>query len=161
MASERAEPAEKPRKRPVLGGVDVALALLLLFMIWVALPARWWPVDVVGTLLALLLGVSGAGLLQGRPWALRVALIAGWTALGIGASLVTALAFTVSHVAGLYGPVGQGGALILFTVTLLIVPYLVALPAVQVYLLTRPALASSGPGPEEAAGAFDDARASR
>lgn len=117
--------------------MDVGLALLLLFMIWYALPARWWPVDVVGTALALLLGVSGVGLVRGEPWARRVAIVAGWVALAIGASLVTALALTASHVAGLYGPVGQGGALILFTVALLVLPYLVALPAAQLFVLAR------------------------
>lgn len=121
----------------LLGGVDVALAVLLLFMIWVALPARWWPVDVIGSALAVLLGASGYGLIAGTAWSRRVAIVAGWVALGIGAALFTALAFTASHVAGLYGPVGQGGALILFTVSLLVLPYLVALPAAQLFVLAR------------------------
>lgn len=124
-------------KRRVLGGIDVGLALLLLFMIWVGLPARWWPVDVIGTALALLLGVAGGGLYAGTPWAHRLGVIASAVALVIGTGLFTALAFTASHVAGLYGPVGQGGALILFTVALLVLPYLVALPAAQLFVLVR------------------------
>ena len=124
-------------RRPVLGGMDIALGLLILFMIWVGLPARWWPVDVVGSLLAVLLGAAGVGFVRGTPWAHRLGVIAGATALGIGLLLTTALAFTASHVAGLYGPVGQGGALILFVVALLVLPYLVALPAAQLFVLTR------------------------
>ncbi len=129
--------AATPERRRVLGAVDLALAALLLFMVWGALPARWWPVDTIGTLLALLLGAAGVGFVQGAPWARRVGIAAGAVTLGVGLVLVTALALTVSHVAGLYGPVGQGGALILFTVALLVLPYLVALPAAQLWVLAR------------------------
>ena len=136
--------SEIERRRRVLGAIDIGLGLLLLLMIWVGLPARWWPVDVIGTALAVLLGVAGGGLWAGTPWAHRVGLIAGGVALAIGAALFTGLAFTASHVAGLYGPVGQGGALILFTVALLVLPYLVALPAAQLFVLTK----RSTPPPE-------------
>lgn len=117
--------------------MDVALGLLLLFLIWVALPARWWPVDVVGSALALLLGGAGVGLWLGTPWARRAGIAAGAVALTVGALTTTALAFTAAHLAGMYGPVGQGGATILFVVALLIVPYLVALPAAQLFALAR------------------------
>jgi hypothetical protein len=139
------KPASKSSesRHRILGGIDIALALLLLFMIWIGLPARWWPVDVGGTALALLLGVAGGGLYAGTPWAHRAGVIAGAAALVIGTGLFTGLAFTASHVAGLYGPVGQGGALILFTVSLLVLPYLVALPAAQLFVLTRRATTRS------------------
>lgn len=135
-------------RRRVLGGVDLALGLVLLFLIWVGLPARWWPVDALGTLLALGLLAAGVGFVQGMPWARRVGIAVGATALVVGALLTTALAFTASHVAGLYGPVGQGGALILFVVALLVLPYLVALPAAQLYVLTRRARPTEAPKDE-------------
>ena len=49
----------------------------------------------------------------------------------------TLLAVTASHLAGLYGPVGRGGALILAVVGLLVVPYLVLLPVAQLVTLRK------------------------
>ncbi len=109
----------------------------MLIAVWVALPARWWPVDVVGTLLGALFTVSGAGLVAGARWARRVGLVAGGVALVIGMALVTALTLSAAQLTGLYGPVGRGGALILAVVTLMVVPYLVALPAAQLAALRR------------------------
>ena len=54
-----------------------------------------------------------------------------------GAATVTTLASTAGYLAGLYGPVGRGGALILGVVALLVLPYLVLLPLAQVYVLAR------------------------
>ena len=130
-------PTELPARRFVLGAMDLLTALLLLAGVWGGLPARWWPVDVGGTVLALLLGASGAALLAGTPWARKLAVVAGAVALATGMALVTALALTAAHVAGMYGPVGQGGAALLFTVAVLILPYLVAFPAAQLFVLAR------------------------
>ena len=55
-----------------------------------------------------------------------------------GALLCTALAFTSAHISGLYGPVGMGGALLLGAVALLLVPYLVLVPALQLWALLAP-----------------------
>ena len=57
-----------PRARhPWLGGADLLVGALLLSGVWVALPARWWPVDVVGTLLGAAFVVTGVGLLIKTP----------------------------------------------------------------------------------------------
>jgi hypothetical protein len=121
----------------MLGGADLFVAVLILIAIWVGLPARWWVVDVFGTLLAIMYGVTGGALARGLPWAERAGKIAGAVGLGIGLLLVTTLAITASHLSGLYGPVGAGGAVLLLTIALLIVPYLVLLPAAQLWVLTR------------------------
>ncbi|RMH12452.1 MAG: hypothetical protein D6701_13520, partial [Gemmatimonadetes bacterium] len=56
-----------------MGGLDAFVAMLLLIGVWGLLPARWWPVDVGATLLAMALAVAGLGLLTGQPWGPRVA----------------------------------------------------------------------------------------
>jgi hypothetical protein len=117
---------------------NLFLALLLVGGVWGTLPARGLPVDVPATLLALALAVSSIGLLRGAPWAARVARIVAMTMLVLGALLCTALAFTVAHISGLYGPVGAGGALLLGVVALLILPYLVVMPAAHLWLLLGP-----------------------
>ena len=127
--------AKRSVRRPWLGAADLFVGVSLLVAVWVALPARWWPVDVVGTLLGALFTVSGAGLVAGARWSRRVGVIAGALALVIGMVLTTALALSAAQLTGLYGPVGRGGALILAVVALLVVPYLVALPAAQLVAL--------------------------
>lgn len=123
-----------------VGRVAVAqllVAALLLIGIWVALPARYAWVDGAGSGLAGLYAVSGVGLLLRRRWARALALFASWLALALGAAAVTALAFSIAHLVGQYGPVGQGGAMLMGTIAALIVPYLVGLPVLQLAWLRR------------------------
>jgi hypothetical protein len=101
------------------------------------LPARVVGVDGAAALLVLGLGVSGAGLLLGARWAVRLAKVVSWTTLVLGLALTAVLALTASHVAGLYGPIGRGGAAILAMVAALAVPYLVVAPALCVRALSR------------------------
>ena len=135
---QNAAPASRAHRHPWLGAIDLATALLLLGGVWGVLPARWWPVDVGASVLGALLLASGAGLLAGAPWARRVGLVAGAAALVLGLALVTTLALTASYLAGLYGPVGRGGAVILALVAALALPYLVIFPAAQLVALRKP-----------------------
>lgn len=117
--------------------MQLVVAGLLLIGIWFALPARYAVVDLAGTGVAALYAVAAIALLSGVRWAYGLARIASYVALALGAVTVTLLATSAAHLAGLYGPVGSGGALLLGTVALLVLPYLVALPAVQLALLRR------------------------
>jgi hypothetical protein len=123
------------RKRMIVAGLELFLALFLFVGIWLALPARWWPIDVGGTLLGCLLAAGGIGLLKNRRFGLVLSTIISWVALVIGMILITALAWTAAHLVGLYGPVGGGGALLLGAVAVLVVPYLVGFPALQLFFL--------------------------
>ncbi|MEM9192289.1 MAG: hypothetical protein AAGF12_24155 [Myxococcota bacterium] len=125
------------KRHPVMGGLDLLVGALILFGVWVLLPARWWPVDVVGTGLALALLASGFGLVRGEAWAPRVAFYTVAATTAFGAVAVTLLVYTASYLVGLYGPVGEGGALILIVVALLVLPYLVFIPASQLFFLAR------------------------
>lgn len=129
------EATTQPARHPWLGAADLFVGAGTLGGIWVGLPARWWPIDVPGTLLAALFVVSGVGLLTGARWSRRVGVACGVVALALGLVLVTAIALAAAQLAGLYGPVGRGGALILAVVGLLVTPYLVALPVAQLVTL--------------------------
>ena len=118
-----------PRNHRFVGVTQILVAALLCGGVWVALPARWWPVDVAGTLLAVVSAAGGVGLLAGRRWGLRVARAVGWVVLAAGCVTVSALALTVAHLWGLYGAVGSGGGLLMGTIAALVLPYLVGLPA--------------------------------
>lgn len=123
------------QRHRAIGVYDMSLGGALLFAIWGLLPDRWWPVDVPGTLVGALLIVVGVGLIVGARWARRAAaVLSGFIAVA-GACLIMALALTAGQLAGMYGPVGTGGAAVLTVVFLLLFPYLVVFPAAQVFFL--------------------------
>lgn len=119
----------------VFGIANAFTAGLVVFGVFVALPARWWPVDTAAAILAAIEVSSAVGLLAGTPWAARVGRAAGALALALGLLAVTALAVTASWLSSVYGPVGRGGSIVLALVGALVLPYLVVLPVVQLLCL--------------------------
>jgi hypothetical protein len=103
--------------------------------VFVALPARWWPVDVPAALLTALELSAGVALVARTSWAERLARVACIVALSLGLFTVSVLAVTASWLGGVYGPVGRGGAIVLALVAALAVPYVVVLPVVQLVWL--------------------------
>ena len=119
----------------VMAAADVLTACLVLFGVFFALPARWWPVDTAAAVLAAVEVAAGMGLVAPPSWGRRVARTASAIALFVGLLTVSALALTASWLSGIYGPVGKGGAIVLGFVAMLMLPYLVALPIVQLLWL--------------------------
>lgn len=119
----------------VIAAADALTAGLVLFGVFVALPARWWPVDTAAAVLASVEVAAAVGVLAPAPWARRVARTASVIALGAGLSTASALALTASWLSGIYGPVGRGGAIVLAFIATLVLPYLVVLPIVQLLWL--------------------------
>jgi hypothetical protein len=117
------------------GVTDVLTGALVAVGVFAGLPARWWPVDVGAGLLAALDVAAGVALLVGVRWAPRLVQVACAVALVLGLFTVTMGAVTASWLAGVYGPVGGGGALILGLVAALVLPYTVALPLAQLVWL--------------------------
>lgn len=117
------------------GVADLLTGALVGGGVFVALPGRWWPVDVPAALLVALELSAGVALLARTGWAERLARTACVVALSLGLSTVTLLAVTASWLSGVYGPVGRGGAIVLALVGLLALPYVVVLPAVQLVWL--------------------------
>jgi hypothetical protein len=116
-------------------GVTAAVVLVGVFL---ALPSRWWPVDTAAGALLLLHVASAIGLLRGASWSTLAARVTCAVALALGLFLVTVLSVTAAWLAGVYGPVGKGGSLILGLVAALALPYLVVVPLVELVWL-RPA----------------------
>ena len=141
------EPPKAPSRR-VMATLDLAAGTLLLVATWVFLPLRWAPADAVGTLLGLGFVASGALLWMRHARAEQVAKLVAAIALVVGLLLVAGLAYTAGSLRGLYGPVGQGGSIILFVATLLFVPYLVVFPAAQLYALLPRASSNASKGTE-------------
>jgi len=128
------ENVRKPWSR-LFGVADLAAAFVVLLGVFAGLPSRWLPIDLACGLLGGLFFASGVALLANHRTAPLLARIAAFAALGVGMLLVLALGVSASWLAGVYGPVGRGGALLLVLVAALIVPYLLLLPAAQLLWL--------------------------
>ena len=95
-------------KHPFVATAQLLAGAALLFCIWRALPARYLPVDVGGSVLGALLVCAGLALYTGRPWARMVAIMAASVCLLLGVITVVLLAYGVGAVAGMI-PVTPGG----------------------------------------------------
>jgi hypothetical protein len=122
-------------RHPFVATAQLLAGAALLFCIWRALPARYLPVDVAGSSLGALLVVAGLALYTGRAWARKLGIAAAGICFALGVITVALLAYGAGEVAGLYGPVGEGGALILALVGLLLFAYFVALPGIELAAL--------------------------
>jgi hypothetical protein len=125
--------------RTAIACAQALIGVLLVSGIWLGLPGRWLPVDLLGTLLALgalsamVVMLSGKGGPRALTWVRGVL----WAELVLGTLTITLLATSMAQLAGSYGPIGGGGALLMGAVFALILPYLVALPALQLRWLRR------------------------
>jgi hypothetical protein len=124
-----------PRTARAFGVANFLAAGVVVFAVFVGLPARWWVVDGGAIVLTALLGAAGGGLVAKKPWAEGVARGASVAVLVIGLVFIATLALTASYLAGVYGPVGRGGAVILTLGAALAIPYLVVFPAAQLVWL--------------------------
>jgi hypothetical protein len=118
-------------KTRLIASTQLLLSMLVLGGVWLALPARWAWVDVPATVLGVACLIAALALFFERAWALRFARIVLWVELVIGTLSASLLGLSAAQLAGSYGPVGAGGALLLLTIAVLVLPYLVIFPALQ------------------------------
>ena len=116
-------------KAPLIAASQLLLAAIVTLGVWVGLPARWVWIDLPLSALALVCTIVSGGLFTRKVWALRVVRWLLWVELAVGTLIVSLLALSIAQLAGSYGPVGAGGAVLMGTIAALIVPYLVVLPA--------------------------------
>ncbi|MBV9948054.1 MAG: hypothetical protein JOZ69_14460 [Myxococcales bacterium] len=126
------------RVAAVVAALNVVTAGLIAFGVFVALPARWWPVDSVALALVVLELSSAAGLLGRARWAEALARASALVLAAVGLATVTALALTASWLSGVYGPVGRGAGIVLSLVAVLVLPYLVLIPVAELLWLGPP-----------------------
>ncbi|HEX5099802.1 MAG TPA: hypothetical protein VFV94_09900 [Polyangiaceae bacterium] len=118
----------------------------------VALPVRYWPTDMVvgGATLAL---AGASSLVIGRPAIARRALLIGARVLlGVGILLVTVALLSLAFLAGIHGDFGRGGVTLMLLVTLLVLPYAVVYPLVELWwLAARRPVPAAAAAPETSA----------
>jgi hypothetical protein len=128
------------------GALNLSSAALIGVGVFMGLPARYAPVDAASLVLIALLAGSGLGLLSRARWGAGMARLAAAASLVLGLLGVAMLGVSASYLMGIYGPVGRGGAVLLVLVAALVVPYLVALPAVELAWLARARSKAAHPG---------------
>jgi hypothetical protein len=121
----------------VFGALNVLSALVIAVGVFLGLPERYLPVDGGAVLLMALLLASGVGLLTQARWGALVAAVASGVTLGLGLLFIAALSISAAFLAGVYGPVGRGGAVIFVLVLALAIPYVVAIPLAELVWLRR------------------------
>jgi len=134
------------------GALNLLSAALIGLGVFEGLPDRYAPIDGGAALLIAMLVGSGVGLVVRARWSVAVATAAAGTSLLLGFVLVGALALSASYLAGIYGPVGRGGAIIFVLVMALVVPYLIVLPGAELAWLRRVKLAAPEKGGAEERG---------
>jgi len=141
-------PTSLHRKKELAFAVGNLVPATVLGAGLVALPVRFWPTDLVvgGSTLALALASSAV---IGRPAvAHRALLIGARVLLGVGILLVTAAVLSMAFLAGIHGDFGRGGVTLMLLVTLLVLPYAIVYPLVELWWLgTGPAAVDPAPAP--------------
>jgi hypothetical protein len=123
---------------------NIVLGLAAPLGAFLSLPVRYLPVDLSSGLLAALLLVSAWGLARARPWCRPVLRISALCVLGLGLAGVAALALGVAYLGGIHGAVGRNALQTAIWGSLLIAPYLIAYPCLQLLWLQKVAAAGIG-----------------
>ncbi|HKO47105.1 MAG TPA: hypothetical protein VJV79_05240 [Polyangiaceae bacterium] len=117
--------------------LNAVSALILLLGVFGVVEPRFWALDVPAALIALALLVSTVGLLGRLPWALRALEVAAWVSFVLGLTVVSLVVITIVFLRGIHGDYGLGALLISTLIVLLLVPYTVVLPALELLWLKR------------------------
>jgi hypothetical protein len=119
------------------GVLNAVVGLLLLTAVFVVVRTRFLLLDLPVVVVAALDLASAVGLLLRARWALRVLRVAAFAAFGFGLALVAALVLTLAFLRGIHGDMGLVGTAISALIIALAVPYVVALPALQLLWLKK------------------------
>jgi hypothetical protein len=101
----------------------------------IALPMRYWAIDVPGSLLCALAAASALGLVRQSSWWSRALRVSALSALVFGLAALSALALGVSYLGGVHGELGRMTIGTWIAGSLFLLPYLVLYPALQLLWL--------------------------
>lgn len=103
--------------------------------VFAALPARYWAVDVPTLLLCVLSAASAVGLARKTRWWPRALRASAFCELVAGLAALAALALAVSYLGGVHGELGNMTVGFWIAGSLLLLPYLIVYPALQLVWL--------------------------
>ncbi len=123
--------------RVTFGVLNALSALVLLVGVFGVVQPRFWALDVPAAIIALVELVSALALLARLPWALRALTVAAWVGLVLGLTIVSLIVITISFLRGIHGDYGLAALAVSVLIILLLVPYTVVLPVLQLLWLKR------------------------
>jgi hypothetical protein len=128
------------RVRLLFAVSNALVALILLVGVFGLIQPRFWALDVPAAVLALVELVSAVSLFARLPWALRALSLAAWITFVGGLLLVGSIVLTMVFLRSIHGEDGVVATAVSGLVVLLLVPYTLLLPVVQLLWLKRQAL---------------------
>jgi hypothetical protein len=123
--------------RITFGVLNAVSALVLLVGVFAVVQPRFWVLDVPAAIIAFVDLVSAVGLLARLPWALRALTVSAWVSFVLGLTIVTLIIVTIVFLRGIHGDYGVAALAVSSLIVLLLVPYTVVLPALQLLWLKR------------------------
>ncbi len=117
------------------GALDVAFAALYAWFGFLFTPGRSTPFNVALALVCALLAAGGAGLIAGARWGRALAIVACAALLVFAAVVVLLLVASSAYLRGIYGPLGQGMAVMTLLVAALVIEGFALLPLFQLRFL--------------------------
>lgn len=117
------------------GALDLGFAALYAWFGFVLTPGRSTAFNLALALVCVLLAGAGAGLLAGARWSRTLATVACWTLLVFSAVVVALLVASSAYLRGVYGPLGQGIAVLTLLVAALVIEAFALLPLFQLRAL--------------------------
>ena len=123
--------------RVTFGVLNAVSALVLLVGVFAVVQPRFWVLDVPAAIIAIASLVSAVALLARLPWALRALTVSAWVSFVLGLTIVTLIAITIVFLRGIHGDYGVAALAVSSLIILLLVPYTVVLPAIELLWLKR------------------------
>lgn len=126
-----------PRVRVAFGIWNALSALVLAVGLFAVVEPRSWALDLpLGAIALVDLGAAVA-LLGQFSWARPVLTLAAWVGFGLGLLVISLIALTMSYLRGIHGDPGAAGLAVCGLIIALLVPYTVALPALELLWLNK------------------------
>lgn len=119
------------------GALDVAFAALYAWFGFVLTPGRSTTFNLALALVCVLLAGGGVGLVVDARWGRTLARVACWALLAFSSVVVLLLVVSSAYLRGVYGPLGQGMAVMTLLVAALIIEGFALLPLFQLRALAR------------------------
>lgn len=119
------------------GALDVAFAALYAWFGFVFTPGRSTAFNLALALVCVVLFAAGIGLLVDARWGRLVARVACWALLAFSAVVVLLLVVSSAYLRGVYGPLGQGMAVMTLLVAALVIEGFALLPLFELRALAR------------------------
>jgi hypothetical protein len=119
------------------GALDVAFAATYAWFGFVFTPGRSTTFNLALALVCVVLFTAGIGLLVDARWARTLARVACWSLLAFSAIVVLLLVVSSAYLRGVYGPLGQGMAVMTLLVAALVIEGFALLPLFQLRELRR------------------------